>query len=97
MDKRIITWKWGNNPTNDEHTATRGFIFGNYGSSAADYATLVDEALKDFPHLTVANINLGKVTKSGSMKGFALVTFLLAPNQMHEAYDAWDRFDFSYI
>lgn len=93
MDKRIITWASGND---GKPTFSRGFIFGNYGWSAADYMKLVGEAIQDFSHLKLTDIVIGKVTKSSYMKEFKLVSFLLPTGTTHESYDAWDRFDFSY-
>lgn len=50
MIKRIIRWE-----VNGTQYA-RGFIFGNYGWSVADYAKLVKQAKQDFPSLTDDNI-----------------------------------------
>jgi hypothetical protein len=88
--KRIITWKSG------DHTYSRGFIFGNYGHSAADYAKLVAEARQDFPHLKPTDIDCSKVTQSSYMKGFAVVSFALPPNAERDGYDQWGSFDFYY-
>lgn len=94
--KRIITWRWGNNPTQDEHTATRGFIFGGYNASAPAYTRLVEEARRDFPSLRDKDIELSKVTQSTYMKGFIVVSFPLPPNTEKRGYDNWQRFDFHY-
>jgi hypothetical protein len=92
MQKRIITWACDGG----ERGYTRAFIFGNYKHSAADYMKLVDEAVKDFPHLKLTDIVIGEVTASTYMQGFSLVSFLLPKGTAHESYEPWDRFDFSY-
>lgn len=90
ITKRIITWQAAG------ATFSRGFIFGNLGCSAADYAKLVKQARKDFPHLKLENIELGKVLKSSYMKGFALVSFPLPAHTEREGYDQRSTCDFSY-
>lgn len=96
MNKRIITWTSGNNPTHDEFVYSRGFVFGNYGHSAAEYDKLIEIAQKDFPHLTRTDIKISKVTESSYMKHFKVISFSLPPNTNHPEYENWDKFDFYY-
>ena len=88
MIKRIIRWE-----VNGPQYA-RGFIFGNYGWSVADYAKLVKQAKQDFPSLTDDNIEPGKVVKSTYMNKFKVVSFPLEPTQAHPDYDVCNKWDF---
>jgi hypothetical protein len=94
-EKRIITWKWGNNPTRDEYTTSRAYIFGNYGDNYAHYARLVKEAKRDFPRLRNRDITVSVVRESTYMKNFIYISWLVKPNQQKEGYEKWGRFDFS--
>lgn len=96
MDKRIITWQWGNNPTHDEHTTSRAFIFDNYGDNFAHYARVVEEAKRDFPDLKDEDITIGKVSVSPYMKHFIMITFLVADNLQREGYRSTSKFDFEW-
>jgi len=95
MEKRIITWKWGNNPTHDEYTTSRAFIFGNYGDNFAHYAQLVAEAKKDFPKLRDEDVTVSVVHQSTYMKHFIYISFMVEENQVMAGYKNWDRFDFN--
>jgi hypothetical protein len=97
MDKRIITWQWGNNEQRDDVTTSRGFIIANhYNRNVPAYQQLVREAKKDFPALRDADIELGYVTDSTYCKNCTLISFPLPANTTREGYRAWDRFDFRY-
>lgn len=94
MEKRIITWKWGNNPTHDEYTTSRAFIFGNYGDNFAHYCQLVAEAKKDFPNMPDKEITVSEVRESHYMKNFIYISFLVPANHTQAGWSNWDRFDF---
>jgi hypothetical protein len=81
--KRIYHWQAGNTQL------ARGFIFGDYGRSAAKFDALVKEAQKDFPSLTREDIELSIITKSSYMKGFILAEFALPAGTEREGYDPW--------
>ena len=88
MIKRIIRWE-----VNGKQYA-RGFIFGDYGWSFADYAKLVEEAKKDFPHLTDDDIQPSKVVKSEDLNQFKVILFSLEPTQSHPDYEVCAKWDF---
>lgn len=98
MDKRIITHKWGNNPTNDEFTNSNGFVIssGTYDKRITFFNKLADEAMKDFPFLKPDDIECFVITRSQYNKGFAGVRFSLPENQQHSEYRASERVDFDY-
>lgn len=88
MIKRIIRWE-----VNGTQYA-RGYIFGNYGWSFADYARLVKQAKQDFPSLTDDNIELSKVIRSTYLNKFKVISFPLQSTQAHSDYDVCDKWDF---
>lgn len=98
MDKRIYTWKWGNNLSNDEYESARAFIFGNYGEDFAHYAKMVAEAKKDFPNLKDKDIIVSKVTESSYMKHFAVISFSVKPETRVKGYEFYGgrKMDFRY-
>lgn len=98
FDKRIITHKWGNNPTNDEYTSSNGFVIsgGSYGRSLAFYQSLAAEAKKDFPHLTDDQIECFVIVRSSYNNGFAGVRFQLPENTSKSGYSADSKLDFSH-
>ena len=96
MDKRIITWKWGNNSTHDEFTTSRAFIIDNYGDNFAHYSRMVGEAKKDFPDLKDEDISVGRITNSTYMKEFCVISFLVEENLRKAGWDNWNRFDFDW-
>jgi hypothetical protein len=87
LSKTIYQWKWGNNPTQDEHTSARAYIIPNfYNKSLATFAMLAAEAKKDFPHLKDDDIECGVVTKSSYNQGMPLVTFSVPPDTNKTGY-----------
>lgn len=98
MDKRIITNKWGNNPTNDEYSNSNGFIIssGTYNKSIAFYKKLARQAKKDFPFLKDEDIECFVITRSSYNKGFGGVLFPLPKNYKKEGYNTCNTVDFDY-
>lgn len=97
-DKRIITHKWGNNPSNDEYTDTNGFIISNgtYDKSFAFYKKLAEQAKKDFPFLKDEDIECFVITRSTYNKGFGGIRFSLPENQEKQGYRYSNRVDFDW-
>jgi hypothetical protein len=97
LDKRIITHKWGNNPTHDEYTNTNGFIISNfYGRGLTLYNELIKTAKEDFPFLKDEDIELSRVTESSYNKGCILIYFPLPENYKKEGYFEDSKIDFYY-
>lgn len=84
--KRIITHKWGNNPTRDENTSSNGFLFGGYNASLANYRALARAAKRDFPKLRDADIECQVVRRSPYMESFIYVQFPLPANTRKTGY-----------
>ena len=102
-DKRIITHKWGNNPTRDESTASNGFIIEgfvisgkSYGRTLAFLNELAAEAKRDFPSLTDGQIEPFIVTRSSYNKGFAGIRFPLPANTIKDDYHRSAHLDFEH-
>ena len=95
MDKRIVTHRWGNNPTCDEHTSSNGFILpsGTYARHLKFLNELAAEAKKDFPWLEDVNIEPFTVLKSTYNQGFAGIRFSLPENTTKAGYRLSDRLD----
>lgn len=95
-DKRIITHKWGNNPTNDEFTSSNGFIIssGSYDRSMKFFNGAATEAKKDFPELKDSDIEAFIITKSSYNQGFAGVRFSLPDNTKKDGYRQASKLDF---
>jgi len=97
-DKRIITHRWGNNPTNDEFTSSNGFVIsaGTYSRSLAFLKAAAAEAKHDFPGLKDEDIEPFIITRSTYNKGFAGIRFPLPENAVRSGYSQEKRLDFSY-
>lgn len=97
-DKRIITHKWGNNPTNDEYTSSNGFVIssGTYSRSLAFFNDAAAEAKRDFPELKDEDIQPFIITKSRYNQGFAGIKFSLPENTKKRGYHQCSELDFSY-
>ena len=97
-DKRIITHKWGNNPTKDEHTSSNGFVIsgGSYGRSLKALKGMAAEAKRDFPTLKDEQIEPFIITRSSYNMGFAGIRFPLPENATKEGYRQDSELDFSY-
>lgn len=63
--RKFATWRWGNNPSNDEHQSQRCAIIADcYSHSIEVINQLVAAAKADFPNLTDEDIEV--VTYGGS-------------------------------
>jgi len=97
MDKRIVTHKWGNNPTNDEYTGSNGFIISNrYDKSIAHYLELVEIAKKDFPFLKDEDIECCEVRRSSYNQGCPFIKFSLPENTKKKGYEGYKNIDFDW-
>lgn len=97
-DKRIITHRWGNNPTNDEFTSSNGFVIsaGTYSRSLAFLKAAAAEAKRDFPGLKDEDIEPFIIIRSTYNKGFAGIHFPLPENAEKKGYRQASSLDFSY-
>src|SRR5690606_12806527 len=97
FDKRIITRKWGNNPTRDEFTSSNGFVIssGKYSRSIAFFLEAAAEAKRDFPFLTDKDIEVFIITKSSYNQGSAGVRFSLPENSEKKGYRLAEQLDFN--
>lgn len=99
-DKRIITYKWGNNaPNYDEYTETSGFIIsaGTYAHNMVFFKRAAAEARRDFPKLKGKDIEVFIITRSSYNKGFAGIRFSLPENTTKRGYRQITRLNFEYV
>ena len=96
-DKRIITYKVGNNETHDEYTYCNCIVMAqnHYRHDIAFLNALAKEAKRDFPHLTDEDLVVFKVTKSRYNEGFWGVIFSLPVGTTKESYRHVSELDFS--
>lgn len=97
-DKRIVTHQWGNNPTNDEHTSSNGFVIsaGTYSRSLTFFIEAAAEAKRDFPEIKNDDIEPFIITRSSYNQGFAGIRFPLPENTTKEGYHQDKKVDFSF-
>jgi hypothetical protein len=99
FDKRIVTHKWGNNPTRDEYTSSNGYIIAanHYCRTMEFFKVAAKEAKKDFPELKDSDIEVFVITDSCYNKGFSGIKFSLPDNAKKNGYRYSSTIDFSYL
>jgi len=99
-DKRIVTHRWGNNPTHDEFESSNGYILSanTYQHSIAFLNELSAEAKRDFPWLTDNDIEAVVVVRSVYNQGFWGIRFSLPEGvSCKDGYREVPSLDFSYL
>lgn len=93
ISKAQCHWRWGNNPTNDEHKGQRVAVWTNCYTKTIEHANDLAKILKkDFPGVKDDEIEI--VVYGGSTKkGMMGAEFDPGDRKIPKDYAVWDRFD----